>query len=114
MIDPKVIEEMRVIWDVTDNDIGLLTGGQGADTVTATQGRGGVERQRRHNFAREHAHLRTSHRANKREIFGRTGPRIAVAGQCHRHAPLNQLPRRCVRQAEKERGAGSRVATVLD
>src|SRR5436305_1474993 len=89
MVDPEVVEEVSVVRRVTDEHVGLFAGGQRTDPIAAPQRRRAVERQRRDDLARQHAHLRTCHRADQREVFRRTRPRVAVARQRHRRAALD-------------------------
>ncbi len=55
-------------------------------------------------LVRQHAHLCTRHCADERQVLGRARAGIAIAGQRDAHAALDQSPRRCVVDAEEERG----------
>src|SRR5439155_12490038 len=102
MVDSEVIKELPIIRHVEEDQVGLLAHLKRTEPVGPAQRRRGIEREGSHHLGRQHAHLRTRHAADQRQILGRTCARVAIAGQGHGQAALDQLARRSVIQSQKE------------
>src|SRR5205814_5160235 len=83
MRNSKMIEELTIVRNVADNQIGLLADFNGTQAVGSIQRGRGVERQGGDDFRRLHLHLRAGQTADQGQIFAGTSARIAIAGQGH-------------------------------